>query len=124
VRIISGTGSGQVRTVNGNSSTQLSVSQAWGTIPDSTSVYVITRSKGFTRTSNSDNILRYRIGSTGDNNPLTENITSHSFSPDDPANPKVITITLKARTRSIDPNIKQYHYYTLTEDVRIRNILM
>jgi len=40
VRIISGTGVGQVRTITGNTATSLSVS-AWTTIPDATSNYVI-----------------------------------------------------------------------------------
>jgi prepilin-type N-terminal cleavage/methylation domain-containing protein len=119
VRIISGTGNGQVRTIDDNSSTQLTIPQPWGTIPDSTSIYVITRSKGFTRISASDNILRYRVGATGDYNPLAENITSHSFSQ---PNPNTIHITLTARTRNIDPNTKQYRSYTLTENVRIRNM--
>jgi prepilin-type N-terminal cleavage/methylation domain-containing protein len=118
-RIISGTGTGQVRTISDNSSTQFTITQAWGVIPDSTSLYVITSSKGFTRTSVSDNVLRYRIGATGANNPLAENITNHSFSQPDP---NTISITLTARTKSIDPNTNQYHYYTLTENVRIRNI--
>jgi prepilin-type N-terminal cleavage/methylation domain-containing protein len=119
VRIISGTGTGQERAISGNSSTQFTISQAWGTIPDTTSLYVITSNKGFTRTSASDNVLRYRIGATGANNPLAENITGHSFSQ---PNPNTISITLTARTRSIDPNTKQYLYYTLTENVRIRNM--
>jgi prepilin-type N-terminal cleavage/methylation domain-containing protein len=119
VRIISGTGTGQMRTISDNSSTQFTISQAWGIVPDSSSLYVITSRKGFTRTSASDNILRYRIGATGANNPLAENIAGHSFSQ---PNPNTISITLTARTRSIDPNTKQYHYYTLTENVRIRNM--
>jgi prepilin-type N-terminal cleavage/methylation domain-containing protein len=118
-RIISGTGSGQVGTISNNSSTQLTLSQAWGTVPDATSVYVITINKGFTRTSASDNVLRYRIGMTGTNNPLAENITSHSFSQ---PSPNTLRITLTARTSSPDPNTKQYRYYTLTEDVSIRNM--
>jgi len=118
-RIISGTGTGQVRTISNNSSTQLTLSQAWGTVPDATSVYAITINKGFTRTSASDNVLRYRIGATGTNNPLAENITSHSFSQ---PSPNTLRITLTARTSSIDPNTKQYRYYTLTEDVSIRNM--
>jgi type IV pilus assembly protein PilW len=122
-RIISGTGSGQVRTISNNSSTQLTLSQAWGTVPDATSVYVITMNKGFTRTSASDNVLRYRIGATGDRQPLAENIMSHSFSqPFLATNPSIFRITLTARTNSIDPNTKQYREYTLTEDVSIRNM--
>jgi prepilin-type N-terminal cleavage/methylation domain-containing protein len=118
VRIIAGTGAGQVRTVNQNTATQLTVSANWGTTPNDTSFYVITMNKGFTRTSATDNVLRYRIGATGNNNPLAENITAHSFqlSP-----PNMITITLTARTFSKDPITKQYREYTLTEDVRRRN---
>jgi prepilin-type N-terminal cleavage/methylation domain-containing protein len=120
VRIISGTGRGQVRTISNNSSTQLTLSQAWGTIPDATSVYAITITKWFTRTSPSDNVLRYRIGTiNAAPNPLAENITSHSFSQ---PSPNTLRITLTARTSSPDPNTKQYRYYTLTEDVSIRNM--
>lgn len=120
VRIIAGTGAGQpMRTINQNTATQLTVSAGWGVVPDETSFYVITMNKGFTRTSATDNVLRYRIGDTGANkNPLAENITLHSFqlSP-----PNIITITLTARTVSKDPITKQYREYTLTEDVRRRN---
>lgn len=41
VRITGGTGAGQVRTINSNTGTALTVSAAWGTNPDATSVYVI-----------------------------------------------------------------------------------
>ena len=117
VRIIRGTGNGEERTIDDNSSTQLTISG--GTVLDSTSVYVIIRKKRFTRTSASDNVLRYRIGDTGGNNPLAENITSHSFLQLDP---NTIRITLMARTRNVDPNTKQYRYYTLSENVRLRNM--
>jgi prepilin-type N-terminal cleavage/methylation domain-containing protein len=123
VTIIRGTGTGQGQPISNNSSTQLTLSQAWGTVPDATSVYVITRKKTFTRTSPSDNVLRYRIGTTDAlPNPLAENITSHSFSRPFPASPNTFRITLTARTSSTDPNTKQYRYYTLTEDVSIRNM--
>jgi RHS repeat-associated protein len=39
VAIISGTGTGQVRTIASNSATQLVLSTAWATVPDATSVY-------------------------------------------------------------------------------------
>jgi len=120
VRIISGTGSGQApKTISNNSATQLMLSQAWETVPDATSVYVITINKGFTRTSASDNVLRYRIGATGTNNSLAENIMSHAFSQ---PSPNTLRITLTARTSGIDPNTKQYRSYTLTEDINIRNM--
>jgi len=41
VRIVRGTGLGQVRTISSNTSTQLTVSQAWFITPDTTSEYVI-----------------------------------------------------------------------------------
>jgi hypothetical protein len=41
VRISSGTGSGQARTIASNTATVLTVSAAWGTNPDATSVYTI-----------------------------------------------------------------------------------
>lgn len=119
VRIVIGTGSGQNRSISSNLPTQLTVSPAWGTNPDSTSIYVITSNKGFTRTSTSDNVLRYRIGATGDKNPIAENITTHSFSQ---PNPNTIRITLTGQTRGPDPITKQYRTYTLTEDVTIRNM--
>jgi type IV pilus assembly protein PilW len=118
VTIVSGTGSGQSRTITDSSATQLAVSPAWGVTPDSTSCYIISRQKRFTRTSATDNVLRYRIGATGQNNPLAENIASHAFSQPDP---NTITISLTARTSTIDPRTKQYRYYTLTENMRLRN---
>jgi Tfp pilus assembly protein PilW len=56
VRIIAGTGAGQARSISANTSNQLTVSSAWGTPPDNSSFYVITRQKAFTRTSASDNL--------------------------------------------------------------------
>jgi len=41
VRITSGTGAGQIRTINSNTGTVLTVSANWTTNPDATSVYVI-----------------------------------------------------------------------------------
>jgi hypothetical protein len=92
----------------------LTITPAWGITPDSTSIYVITRNKGFTRTSTSDNVLRYRIGTTGQNNPLAENITALSFAQPDPT---TISISLTSKTQHIDPRTKSYRSYTLTETV-------
>lgn len=41
VRLVSGTGAGQVRTIASNTGTELTVSSAWTTTPDATSVYRI-----------------------------------------------------------------------------------
>src|SRR3989441_416000 len=100
VRIISGTGAGQARSISANTSTQLTVSSAWDTPPDSSSFYVITHKKAFNRTSTSDNVLRYTAGGSV-NQPLAELITSHTFSQPDA---KTIGITLTAQTRNVDPN--------------------
>lgn len=47
VKITGGTGSGQTRIIASNTSTQLNVVDAWGTIPDNTSTYQIYESKAF-----------------------------------------------------------------------------
>jgi len=117
VRIISGTGASQARSISANTSTRLTVSSAWSTPPDSSSFYVITRKKAFTRTSTSDNVLRYTAGGSV-NQPLADLITSYTFSQPD-AN--TIGITLTAQTRNVAPNTGQKRQYTLTETVLRRN---
>ena len=42
ITIVSGTGSGQTRVISSNTTNQYTVSTAWGTIPDSTSHYILT----------------------------------------------------------------------------------
>jgi prepilin-type N-terminal cleavage/methylation domain-containing protein len=117
VTIIAGTGAGQARSISGNSSTQLTVVSAWETPPDSSSFYVITRKKAFTRTSTTDKVLRYTAGGSI-NQPLADLITSHTFALPD-AN--TISITLTAQTKNVDPNTHQKRQYTLTETVQKRN---
>src|SRR5262249_13184799 len=119
VRIISGTGAGQaVQSIISNTSTQLTISAlGWTTQPDASSVYVITRNKAFTRTSASDNILRYTVGGSV-NQPLADLITSHAFSQPDP---NTISVTLTAQTKNVDLNTGQKRQYTLTETVLRRN---
>jgi RHS repeat-associated protein len=46
IQITGGTGAGQVRTIQGNSATQLTLDTPWSTIPDATSTYVITLISG------------------------------------------------------------------------------
>lgn len=123
VAIVDGTGKGQIRTISSNTPTQLTVSTAWTTVPDSTSVYHIgVEKKGFSRTSN-DNILRYTKGGSV-NQPFTENITSLTLTADDLNinNIKRIDIELTARTSMTDPNMNnQYHFYTVKTSVKLRN---
>ena len=117
VGIISGTGAGQARSISAHTSTRLTVSSPWDTPPDSSSVYVITRRKAFTRTSASDNVLRYTAGGSV-NQPLADLITSHTFSQPDA---HTIGITLTAQTRNVDPKTGQKRQYILTETVLRRN---
>jgi prepilin-type N-terminal cleavage/methylation domain-containing protein len=118
LRIIAGTGAGQTRTITANTATQLTVSPALGTAPDTNSLYVITTARAFTKTSSTDHIVRYRVGTTGDHDPLAENITSLAFAL---PNATTMTVTLTARTKGVDPTTNQYRYYTLTETIRRRN---
>jgi hypothetical protein len=117
IRIIDGMGSGQALTIGGNTPTQLQAAAGavWVTIPDATSLYLITLNKSFTRTS--DNMLRFRIG-TGPYRLLADSITSLSFSQPDPNS---ISISETVRSQSKDPFTNNYSYYTLTDTVQKRN---
>src|SRR5437870_1586846 len=115
VQIVGGAGMGQTNPISGNTGSQLSLSSAWGTLPDTTSLYVITRSKTLTRTA--DNMLR-SITAGGRSAVLAANITSLSFSQ---PNASTISITETARTSIVDPRTKSYVYYTLTQSVMPRN---
>jgi hypothetical protein len=118
LRLIAGTGAGQTRTITANTTTELTVSPALGTAPDASSLYVITTVRAFTKTSATDHTVRYRVGATGANEPLAENITSLAFAL---PNATTMTVTLTARTKAVDPTTNQYKYYTLSETIRRRN---
>jgi hypothetical protein len=77
VKIIAGTSSGQALNISGNSATQLTLSGSWATIPDATSLYLISRNEGFTRTA--ANKLGYQRGNGG-YHPIADNITQLLFS--------------------------------------------
>jgi hypothetical protein len=62
--------------------------------------------------------VRYRVGATGENDPLAEHITALAFAL---PTATTMTVTLTARTKSLDPTTHQYKYYTLTETIRRRN---
>src|SRR5437660_11872044 len=106
---------GQTNSISGNTGSQLSLSSAWGALPDATSLYVITRSKTLTRTA--DNMLR-SSSAGGRSAVLAASITSLSFSQ---PNASTISITEAARTRVPDPRTQRYVYYTLTQSVTKRN---
>ena len=63
VRIVSGTGVGQVRTISSNTATQLTVSTAWTTTPTTSSVYSIegTLSGALTGPTGSSTVTRNRL---------------------------------------------------------------
>jgi hypothetical protein len=65
VRIVSGTGAGQIRTIASNTATVLTTSAAWTTQPDATSVYSIEGNDDFLYYMGSNNvaIIRYSITS-------------------------------------------------------------
>jgi len=116
IRIIDGIGAGQSLTLAGNTATQLTIQGAvWGTIPDATSLYLITLNKAFTRTS--DNMLRFSAGN-GPYMLLADSITSLSFSQPDPNS---ISISETVRSQNKDPFTHNYFYYTLTDTVQKRN---
>lgn len=63
IRISSGTGAGQIRTVSSNTGTQITVSAAWTTTPDATSVYSIEGNDDFVYYigNNASTMYRYSI---------------------------------------------------------------
>lgn len=66
VRITAGTGAGQVRTIASNTATALTVSSAWGTNPDATSVYVIEGNDDFMYLMGNAAVTLYRYSISGD----------------------------------------------------------
>jgi Tfp pilus assembly protein PilW len=115
VRIVEGTGAGQAALIAGNTAAQLRLSSAWTSVPDTSSLYVITRLRSYTRTA--DNFLRLGSGG-GQGNPIAANITSLTFSQPDP---NTISIAETARTGITDSRTGDFVYYTVTETVVKRN---
>ena len=64
VRIVSGTGSGQIRTIASNTATVLTTSAAWTTAPDATSVYNIEGNDDFLYYMGSGAVTLYRYSIT------------------------------------------------------------
>lgn len=64
VRIVQGTGAGQVRTIASNNGTTLTVS-AWSVTPDSTSLYVIEGNDDFLYLAGNANVAMYRYSISG-----------------------------------------------------------
>jgi len=104
-------GFNQALDISGNSATELSLPLSGCSANfDTTSLYLIYRNEGFTRTAS--NKLNY--GSY----PIADNITQLAFS--QPASNSV-AITLTGRTGHPDPRTGQYHSYKLTDTVLKRN---
>jgi hypothetical protein len=63
IRIVSGTGAGQIKTISSNTGTQITVSSNWATEPDSTSTYSIEGNDDYIYliVANTANIYRYSI---------------------------------------------------------------
>jgi Tfp pilus assembly protein PilW len=127
VWIESGTGSGQVRTIQSNTTTSLTLTSGWTTIPDSTSLYFIIRTKAFTLFA--DKTVRYRING-GNPTLLAQNVTGLSFALTNPCNTTTlcVTITLTAQSKAPDPLTgldpltgRPPGTYNLTDTARPRN---
>lgn len=65
VRIVSGTGAGQIRTIASNTGTVLTTSAAWTTNPDATSVYSIEGNDDFIYYMGSNAVTLYRYSISG-----------------------------------------------------------
>ena len=64
VRIVSGTGAGQIRTISSNTADTLTVSAAWATSPDATSVYQVTGNDDFIYYMGNNAVTLYRYSIT------------------------------------------------------------
>lgn len=65
VRIVTGTGAGQIRTIASNNGTTLTVSSSWGTNPDATSTYSIEGNDDFIYYTGSGGTAFYRYSISG-----------------------------------------------------------
>ena len=65
VKILSGTGIGQIRTIASNTGTVLTVSSAWTTNPDTTSVYVIHGNEDYIYLAGNAAVTMYRYSISG-----------------------------------------------------------
>lgn len=119
VYIYLGQGSGEVHPIKSNTATTLTLADTdvWATSPDTSSLYYIYRTKSFTH--QSDNTLRYKIGS-GSYNLLASNVTALTFaiSPTDAAG---VDITFTTQTSTVDPRFGRYKTFTLIDTARRRN---
>jgi len=117
VKIILGTGVGEIHPIKTNTATTLTLADTdtWTAIPDSSSLFFIIRNKTFTVLP--DQTLRYQIES-GAYKLLAMNITALSFTQPDPMS---VDISMTAQSQTKDPRIGDYLHYTLTDTVRRRN---
>jgi prepilin-type N-terminal cleavage/methylation domain-containing protein len=114
VSIISGTGSGQTRTISYNTATRLTNAN-WTTVPDNTSGYNILSNNTFSRDSAS-NTLRYARNASG-NMPLAENITCFTVQ----QTGSRIDITITAETLNPLPITGVRGTITLSSSIYLRN---
>lgn len=129
VTIANGTGSdpAQTRTIISSTTDQLTVSSNWTTNPDTTSLYKIISTKGFSRNTTNNELDYTAVGST---QPFSENITALTLQGYDSAGAATCTaadihrigITLTVRTeKPVPSNNNQYLYYTVKTSLFLRN---
>jgi type IV pilus assembly protein PilW len=117
VNINSGTGSGQQKQISSNSSTQLTLSSAWTTIPDTTSDYKILSTHSFSR---SGNTLQYtKNGGTA--TVLSTNITGLTAASSGTAPLSRVDLTLSAQTANIRQDTGQTLSITVNSSVKLNN---
>ncbi len=114
VVLTGGTGQNQVRTITANSSTQLTVSPAWATVPDVTSEYKIISDRQF---SLSGTQLQYQNTTTGDTGIVADNISSFVAA----RTGTRVDLTMTAQTARALPDTGVVGTTTLRSSVDVRN---
>src|SRR5712692_727199 len=110
VRIISGTGQGQARSISSNTSTQLTIASPWSTTPNNTSCNVIISSPSIsTRVTTNDTIRFYRLEDAGYSSCTTTTLndtTKHWSTFDGPSSytVRIISGTGARQTRTLSSN--------------------
>ena len=81
VRIVSGTGAGQIRTIASNTGTTLTVSAAWTITPDASSVYVIEGNDDFLYIMGNAAVTLYRYSISGNTSTTLAPVAARAAAP-------------------------------------------
>ncbi len=114
VVIVNGTGQNQVRTIQSNSATQLTLSVAWAIPPDATSEYKIISNRQFSLAGAQ---LRYQNTTTGESGIVADNISSFVAQ----RIGTQVNLTMVAQTALALPDTGAAGTSTLQSSVEVRN---